>query len=115
MTGGTGLTVTVTDGDPVLVTVAGELDLVTAAELAGPLRQLIVDRRPSAIDVDLVGLGFMDSTGIQVLVAAHADAAKAGIPLRVRAASAPVLRVLGMTGLLDALGLSGEDSNADLR
>jgi anti-sigma B factor antagonist len=101
----TELSVTVAAGDPARVTVSGEVDLLTAPSLAAPLRRLIVETRPPGIEVDLDGVPFMDSTGIQVLVAARADAGKAGIPFRVSSASPPVMRVLRMTGLVDALGL----------
>ncbi len=48
----------------------------------------------------------MDSTGIQVLVAANGDATAAGGGVTVVRASPQVLRVLRLTGLLDALGLA---------
>jgi anti-anti-sigma factor len=103
-----GLMVAITEGDTVVVTVSGELDLLAAAKLARPLRELIVERHPASIDLDMSAVPFMDSTGIQVLVSALADARAAGIPLRVSDASQPVRRVLGMTGLLEALGLDAE-------
>lgn len=99
------LSVEVTSGDPAVVTVVGEIDLLTAPSLAGPLRALIDGRRPSMIEIDLGGVPFMDSTGIQVLAAARTDATAAGIGFRLRAASGAVRRVLGMTGLLESLGL----------
>ena len=102
------LTVAITEGEIALVTVSGELDLLAAAKLARPLRELIVDRRPAGIDLDMSAVPFMDSTGIQVLVSALADARAAGITLRVSDASQPVRRVLGMTGLLETLGLPAE-------
>jgi anti-anti-sigma factor len=108
MNGRQGLTVAITEGEQALVTVSGELDLLAAAKLARPLRELIVERRPAIIDLDLSAVQFMDSTGIQVLVSALADARAAGIPLRVSDASPPVRRVLGMTGLLEALGLPAD-------
>ncbi len=100
------LSVAVEGGDPAVVTVIGEVDLLTAPSLAAPLRMLIHERRAPGIDVDLDGVPFMDSTGIQVLIAASADARAADIPFRVRAASGPVMRVLGLTGVLETLGLS---------
>ena len=100
------LSIAVAGGDPAVVTVIGEIDLLTAASLAAPLRTLIHERRAPGIDVDLDGVPFMDFTGIQVLVAACADARAADIPFRVRTASGPVKRVLGMTGVLETLGLS---------
>jgi anti-anti-sigma factor len=128
------LSVAVADGDPAVVTVTGEVDLLTAPLLAAPLRALIQERRAliqerralieerralieerralieerrvPGIDVDLDGVPFIDSTGIQVLVAASDDAHAADIPFRIRAASGQVKRVLGLTGVLETLGLS---------
>jgi len=102
---GSRLTVQVVDGNPVMVRVTGEVDLLAAPELARPLRELIVRRKPPAIEVDLAGVPFMDSTGIQVLVSAHTDARAADIPFRVRDVSSSVRRVLAMTGLLETLGV----------
>lgn len=101
----TELSVEVTSGDPAVVTVVGEIDLLAAPSLAAPLRALIDGRRTSRIEVDLCGVPFMDSTGIQVLAAARTDATAAGVGFRVRAASDAVRRVLGLTGLLESLGL----------
>ena len=101
------LSVEVANGDPAVVTVVGEIDLLTAPSLAAPLRALIDGRHAPRIDLDLGGVPFMDSTGIQVLLAASADAKAADIPFRVRAASGPVKRVLGLTGVLESLGLAG--------
>jgi stage II sporulation protein AA (anti-sigma F factor antagonist) len=100
----TELSVEVTSGDPAVITVVGEIDLLTAPSLVAPLRALIDGRRASHIEVDLGQVPFMDSTGIQVLAAARSDAQAAGIGFRVRAASDPVKRVLNLTGLLESLG-----------
>ena len=105
-----GLEVAVSGGDAVLVAATGEIDLLTAAELGRVLRDLIAGRRPAAIGIDLSGVSFIDSTGIQVLVATRIDARAAGIPLRVVAASAPALRVLRLAGVDGALGTSTMDS-----
>lgn len=102
----TELSVEVTSGDPAVVTVVGEIDLLTASSLAAPLRALIDGRRASRIEVDLGQVPFMDSTGIQVLAAARSDANAAGIVFGVRTASDAVKRVLGLTGLLESLGLT---------
>jgi anti-anti-sigma factor len=104
-----GLEVEVASGDPALVVVRGEIDLLTAADLGRALREVIARRRPSAIHVDLSAVAFIDSTGIQVLVATRADARAAGIALRVVAASGPVLRVLRLAGVDAVLGISTVD------
>jgi anti-anti-sigma factor len=58
------------------VTLRGELDLATAPEL----EQVVMERIDGNQDVvvDLRGLEFMDSSGIRVLVAAHARAGRTG-------------------------------------
>jgi anti-sigma B factor antagonist len=101
-----GLEIEVTGGDAALVTATGEIDLLTAADLGRVLRDLIARRRPASIGIDLRGVAFIDSTGIQVLVATKTDARTAGIPLRVVAASPPALRVLRLAGVDALLGAS---------
>jgi anti-anti-sigma factor len=58
------------------LTLRGELDLATAPEL----EQLVNERIDASqeVVVDLRGLEFMDSSGIRVLVAAHARAGRIG-------------------------------------
>jgi anti-sigma B factor antagonist len=58
------------------LTLRGELDLATAPEL----EQILMERIDQSQDVvvDLRGLEFMDSSGIRVLVAAHARAGRGG-------------------------------------
>jgi anti-sigma B factor antagonist len=81
------------------VTLRGELDLATAPEL----EQLLNERIDSSqeVIVDLRGLEFMDSSGIRVLVAAHARAGRGGtrvIVVRPPAGSA-VAKIVEVSGL----------------
>jgi anti-anti-sigma factor len=83
----------------------GELDLATAPEL-----EEIVNERVDAgqeVVVDLRGLEFMDSSGIRVLVAAHARAGRTGtrvIVVRPQPASA-VAKIVEVSGLDGELNL----------
>ncbi len=106
MTTDAGLTVDVSGGDAALVVATGEIDLLTAAQLGRVLRDLIARERPSAIGIDLSAVSFIDSTGIQVLVATKTDARAAGIALRVVAVSPAALRVLRLAGVDELLGAS---------
>jgi stage II sporulation protein AA (anti-sigma F factor antagonist) len=54
---------------------------------------------PPRIVADLSGVTFMDSSGINVLVAAHQRASEARGWLRIAGAQAPVARVLGLVGI----------------
>src|SRR3954447_14423378 len=86
------------------LTLRGELDLATAPEL----EQLVNERIDSSQEVviDLRGLEFMDSSGIRVLVAAHARAGRGGTRLFVvrpdtGSAVAKLVEVAGLDGELN--------------
>jgi anti-sigma B factor antagonist len=88
------------------VTLRGELDLATAPELEQLLNVRIDDSQD--VVVDLRGLEFMDSSGIRVLVAAHARAGRAGTQLFVvrpepASAVAKIVEVAGLDRELNIL------------
>ena len=80
--------------------VAGELDSHTAPDLEARLGQL-----PSEGDItlDLADLTFIDSSGLRVLVAQHQRLEDAGHALILAAPSAPVARLIEITGLTEHL------------
>ncbi|MER7004727.1 STAS domain-containing protein [Dactylosporangium sp. NPDC000555] len=86
----------------ITVTASGELDMTTAPELINVLRKAIHRHGPSRVDLDLTGVTFMDSTGLQVLVAANTDV---GGELRITGTSPTVHRLLQLTGVLEEFGL----------
>jgi anti-sigma B factor antagonist len=88
------------------VTLRGELDLATAPEL----EQLLIERIDASqeVVVDLRGLEFMDSSGIRVLVAAHARAGRTGTRLFIvrpepDSAVAKIITVAGLERELNIL------------
>jgi anti-sigma B factor antagonist len=87
------------------LTLRGELDLATAPEL----EQLVNERIDSSQDVviDLRGLEFMDSSGIRVLVAAHARAGRTGTRLFIvrPATGSAVAKIVAVAGLEGELNL----------
>ncbi|MFI5906123.1 STAS domain-containing protein [Dactylosporangium sp. NPDC051541] len=87
----------------VTVTASGELDMTSAPQLINVLRDAIHAHGPSRVDLDLTGVTFMDSTGLQVLVAANTDV---GGGLRITGTSPAVHRLLQLTGVLQEFGLS---------
>ncbi|WP_433612820.1 STAS domain-containing protein [Dactylosporangium sp. CA-139114] len=92
----------------VTVTASGELDMTSAPRLINVLRDAIHRHGPSRVDLDLTGVTFMDSTGLQVLVAANTDV---GGGLRITGTSPAVHRLLQLTGVLEEFGLSAERSS----
>ena len=92
MTDDAGLAVTSVDG---VVSIAGEIDVASAEELARLLAAI-----PGPLVLDLEGVTFMDSAGVYVLVQAWQGHSAAGQGFEIVAASRCVRRVLEICGLL---------------
>jgi anti-sigma B factor antagonist len=94
-----GLTVRVEqDGEALVIRPAGELDLSNTQTLDAELRGAI-DDHASEVILDLGGLSFIDSSGLHLLVFATAHSQANGDRLRMRRGSAPVERVIQLSGL----------------
>ncbi|NEA23348.1 STAS domain-containing protein [Actinomadura bangladeshensis] len=89
---------TASQGGHAVVTATGELDLYTAprlqAALAGLLREQV-----TRIVVDLSGVEFCDSTGMNVLLSAMKRLKEQGGALELAAPRPAVRRILQVTGL----------------
>ena len=101
------------------VSVVGELDQATADQLRVPLRETI-ERGTSAVMIDMSDCGFIDSTGLGVIVEAWKDLqARNGdaAALAICCPAAEVRRVLEVTGLDQAIEIrdSREDALAILK
>ncbi|MEU6769805.1 STAS domain-containing protein [Streptomyces sp. NPDC046759] len=88
---------TATDGVTV-VTVAGEIDHTSTGPLIQALDLGALGARPHAV-VDMRHVTFMDSSGINVLLAARLDLASAGGWLRLAGAQDSVMRTLEIVGV----------------
>lgn len=92
------------DGDRAVITLAGELDLATAPELETALAEALDGGdRPAQLVVDLRALGFMDSTGLRVLLVTHARAAEEGWDFALVRGSEAVQRVFEITRMSERL------------
>lgn len=81
-----------------VVTASGELDVHTAPALKERLDALSTVPSPSLV-VDLGEVGFIDSTGLGVLVSTLKHVREGGGSLDVVVSSPRVLRVFALTGL----------------
>ncbi len=79
-----------------LVTVRGEIDMDNAGELVDAL-----ERVAGTAVVDISGVTFIDSTGLQGLLRAQKTARQRGDDLILRHPSRAVRRLLELTGLSD--------------
>ncbi len=90
-----------TESDAIVVSLTGELDLATAEIFERHLREAEA-MRPSRVIVDLTGLGFMDSTGLQTLLRARERANETEHELTLRRGPHQVHRVFELTRTVDA-------------
>lgn len=92
------------DDDGVRVTLEGELDLATAAEVDAALRESIESAvEPERCMVDLRGLTFMDSSGLRTILGAGRAARRQGRSLTLVAGPPAVQRVFEICGVADGL------------
>ena len=87
-------------GDHVIVTTAGEIDLYTAPRLQIDLAAIVDDAAPAArIVIDMSGVEFCDSTGMNVLLSALRQVRERGGELELAAPRPAVMKILQVTGL----------------
>jgi anti-sigma B factor antagonist len=85
-------------GDTCVVTVAGEVDIYTSPALKAALAGVAAEGCGLVV-VDLDRVGFIDSSGLGVLVGALRRSREAGGDLRVVSGNDTVGRILRITGL----------------
>jgi anti-sigma B factor antagonist len=88
------------DAFGVTVTAVGEVDIVTSTQLKRAFDVLLArDPAPETIWADLTGIGFMDTSGVAVLLGTRARAIAAGSRLVVTSASPALQRLFDVTGI----------------
>ncbi len=100
------------DGAAARLTVAGDIDAESAPALEQSLAEIEADP-PSVVDVDLADVGFIDSSGLRVLIVSSRRIAEAGGSMRIVTASAAVCRLLELTGLTEMFGNPPPAEGAD--
>jgi anti-sigma B factor antagonist len=88
-----------------IMTLTGELDLVSAPRLRNAITSLSGESLDEVV-VDLSGLTYIDSVGIGLLVASRRRLDAEGRTFSVRNANPQVRRLLEITGLVEYLGLT---------
>jgi anti-anti-sigma factor len=91
--------------DSVRVAVSGELDLSSALTFEEELRRIEDQSRHPLLVLDLRALKFMDSTGLRLILSAHARALKCGRQLAIVQGGEAVRRIFRLTGVHERLNL----------
>jgi anti-sigma B factor antagonist len=85
--------------DHTIVTIRGEIDLYTAPRLHGELVGLLAEGMPARVIIDMSGVEFCDSTGMNVLLSCLRRARERGGELEIAAPKPAVRKILQVTGL----------------
>ena len=85
--------------DTLYINLIGELDEHTAEHTRVSLDRLLTSRHLSQVVIDLAQLGFMDSTGIGILIGRYKKMKEKGVPIFICNPSSQAERIFKMTGL----------------
>jgi anti-sigma B factor antagonist len=86
-------------GDRAILALTGEIDLYTAPRLQSELAAALASGDPARLVVDMSAVEFCDSTGMNVLLAAHRRASEQGGSLELAGPRPAVRKILQVTGL----------------
>ena len=93
-------TVTFSAADDLLYAyLAGEIDHDAAQNLRIQLDDALVSRTPQTLVLDFGGVGFMDSSGIGLILGRQRSARTLGTTLQIQHAPAQLRRVLQLAGI----------------
>jgi len=98
------------DGVDVLF-VEGEIDVATAPRLIAALNDAVSEAVRSVI-IDLTSVGFMDSTGLALLINAHRRLSRRDKGFAVVCPAGPLRRVFELTDMLDTLRVCPDRESA---
>jgi anti-sigma B factor antagonist len=96
-----------------LLLVEGEVDIATASRLIGVLNSSVAEAIGSVI-VDLSRVGFMDSTGLALLINAHRRLSLRRKGFAVVCPPGPLRRVFEITDMVDTLRVCPDQESAAL-
>ena len=86
-------------GDHIIVIVSGEIDLYTAPRLHSELAAVVGSSASARVVVDMSGVEFCDSTGMNVLLSCLRQAREQDGELELAAPRPAVRKILQVTGL----------------
>lgn len=95
---GPGTAASAPEARSVVCRIFGDLDLDTVGAARAALDRAL-ESRPPILVVDLSGVGFCDSSGLNLLLQARYEAEAAGVTMRLASPAVAVARVFELTGL----------------
>jgi anti-sigma B factor antagonist len=102
------------DAHETIVSVAGELDVLTVPRLASTLDD-IIRRHQGDVVIDLTETGFIDSIGLHALLTVHRRLAERSRHLTVICDAGPVRSAMELARLAEALGVVSTFAEYEVR
>ena len=93
------------DAAPPVIAVSGEIDVATAPQLRECLQRVIAQGEPTIV-LDLLGVTFLDSTALGVLVGALKRCREAGGDLHIVVADPRIMKIFEITGLTNVFTIA---------
>ena len=90
------------DGDAIRLVVRGEVDMTTGERFEREVAAA-EERRPAKLTIDLTGVTFLDSTGLQIVLDADVRARQSGRSVVIAAGDSEAARVFALTDVADRL------------
>ncbi len=87
------------DGDMLTVKILGEIDHHCAVSVRGDIDELIYKCRPKMLRIDLSEVGFMDSSGLGLIMGRYSLMSKLGGETVVKDPCEPISRILSLAGI----------------
>ncbi|MGI6167817.1 MAG: STAS domain-containing protein [Eubacteriales bacterium] len=81
------------------VRLRGEIDHHSAAMLRGDIDALIYEKRPQRLLLDLSGVGFMDSSGLGLIMGRYSLVRELGGSMAILDPTEPIMKILNLAGV----------------
>lgn len=101
------------EGAALWAVLAGEIDFASAPSLQAQIMAALEQNRTNALILNLSAVQFLDSSGLRVIVQLQRDLESAGGGLVLFDPTAPVLRILALTGLDKHLQIADVPAEAE--
>ena len=87
------------EGDALLLKLCGEIDHHSAVAIRSDLDELIFKKRPKRVILDLSEIGFMDSSGLGLIMGRYALLKDFGGVLILRDPTPSIMKILKLAGM----------------
>lgn len=99
--------------DRLVILLSGEMDHHNAVAVRGEIDQLIRERMPMRVEIDLSGIGFMDSSGLGFVMGRYALATKMGMKFVLKNPNPVTVKIFSLAGLERMITIENDKNVSD--